>query len=128
MVTQSESKWESAERIDLFFKEFDQTSLFTFSENDIERNDNFKVLLSSKNEIIELIKNLSKACDVASDMKEEQMDLYLLIKGHGPNKQEMTWKSSPFHFYDSNIGKICVLKSKDRERISQLIHKFSVSH
>ncbi|QGH66505.1 hypothetical protein GHV42_13385 [Xanthomonas oryzae pv. oryzicola] len=116
-------KWTAAERLDFFYRESDETAPLRFSEDEMLSAASFKGYVTKESELSRFIGGLSGACDAVSEPSEEQMDLHVLIKAYGKNDKEMRWKASPFHFYDSTVGKVCVLKPQDSERLSALMQK-----
>ncbi|MEB1609817.1 hypothetical protein VDQ74_07915 [Xanthomonas campestris pv. campestris] len=119
--------WTAAEKLDFFYRGFDETAPLRFSEDEMLSAASFKGYVTKESELSRFIGGLSVACDAVSEPSEAQMDLHVLIKAHGKNDEEMRWKASPFHFYDSTIGKVCVLKPKDSERLSALMQKLSAA-
>ncbi|MFA1261343.1 hypothetical protein ACDI97_07935 [Xanthomonas axonopodis pv. fascicularis] len=120
-------KWAAAERLDFFYRESGETAPLRFSEDEMLSAASFKGYVTKESELSRFIGGLSGACDAVSEPSEGQMDLHVLIKAHGKNDEEMRWKASPFHFYDSTVGKVCVLKPKDSERLSALMQKLSAA-
>ncbi|MBO9746656.1 MULTISPECIES: hypothetical protein [Xanthomonas] len=119
--------WATAEKLDFFYRGFDETAPLRFSEDEMLSAAKFKGYVTKESELSRFIGELSGACDAVGEPSEEQMDLHVLIKAHGKNGKEMRWKASPFHFYDSTVGKVCVLKPKDSERLSALMQKLSAA-
>ncbi|MCC8474068.1 hypothetical protein LN458_08710 [Xanthomonas arboricola] len=119
--------WAAAEKLVFFYRGFDETAPLRFSEDEMLSAAKFKGYVTKGSELSRFIGELSGGCDAVSEPSEEQMDLRVLIKAHGRNDKEMRWKASPFHFYDSTVGKVCVLKPKDSERLSALMQKLSAA-
>lgn len=119
------SKWREINRVDVFYRSFSQLAPVRFTRDDIQRSASTKVTLRGKEEISDMLDSIALRCAPASDVSDSEMDLYVLIRAYGRGIQPREWKASPFHFYDSAVGKVCTLKIEDRERLSAVIEAVS---
>ncbi|MCC8688783.1 hypothetical protein [Xanthomonas campestris] len=126
-VDEGAKTWTAAEKLYFFYRGFDETAPLRFSEDEMLSAASFKGYVTKESELSRFIGRLSGECEAVSEPSEEQMDLHVLIKAQGKNDEEMCWKASPFHFYDSTVGKVCVLKPRDSERLSALMQKLSAA-
>lgn len=117
----SSPEWRGIDRLEIYYRGFSQLAPVKFYEEDLVRSASTRVVLEGGKDIAEVIEDLSLPCSPVSDVGEGDMDLYVLIRGFERNGRSREWKASPFHFYDSAVGKVCTFRLEDRERLSAAI-------
>jgi hypothetical protein len=65
-------------------------------------------------------------CQQVSDVSEQRMDVYLLVKEFSGD-DVVVWKASPFHFHSSSEHHVCKLDSVTRNKLEKLVESLAHS-
>lgn len=112
---------DSADRVEVYYRDFDTLAPIRYSEEALIRSATFKAVLTDRKSIEAIQELTTLPCIVEQGVSKDQVDRYLLVREYSKEELTRTWAASPFHFLEwPGSDRPCKLKPTDREALKRM--------